>query len=59
MLDCGKSQHQLVEGMDEVEMRLFSWGTEENKKKYTCIYQKTNKKILPQLPMLEIPVQIF
>lgn len=44
MLDCEKSPHQLVEGVDEVEMRLFSWGTEENKKIYTCIYQKKNKK---------------
>lgn len=59
MLDCEKSPHQLVEGVDEVEMRLFSWGTEENKKKYTHVSTKKTKKILPQLPMLEIPVQIF
>lgn len=44
MLDCGKSQHQLVEGMDEVEMRLFSWGTEENKKKYTHVSTKKQTK---------------
>lgn len=44
MLDCEKSPHQLVEGVDEVEMRLFSWGTEENKKIYTCIYQKKKQK---------------
>lgn len=44
MLDCGKSQHQLVEGMDEVEMRLFSWGTEENKKNIHMYLPKNKQK---------------